>query len=319
MSDLQALVASELDRPAPAAASALADAIRARHGDAVASVVFYGSCLRKNTPEGVLDFYVLVDGYRSALGSRWQSALGAALPPNVYYLEAECPSGTVRCKYAVISSDDFARCVSASATHPYIWARFSQPALIAWARNDAARDHVVECAARAVITFVQRLVVFLPARGRVQRFSFAALWQSSLQRTYGTEFRSEQPESIRGLYEADAERYDRAAALALDVLVEEKWLDAARQRPNAVEVEMPPMRRRLACWRWKLLRPVCKVQVFFRLIKTAFTFGDWVPYVLWKVERHSGIHIEPTERQRKHPLIYGWPVVVKLLRSGALR
>jgi len=52
---LAALVGAELDRPAPEAAGHLATEIRRRHGDAVAAVVFYGSCLRKQTAEGVLD------------------------------------------------------------------------------------------------------------------------------------------------------------------------------------------------------------------------------------------------------------------------
>ena len=56
-----------------------------------------------------------------------------------------------------------------------------------------------------------------------------------------------------------------------------------------------------------------------RLLKTAFTFGDWVPYVLWKLERHTGRRIEPSERQRRHPLIFGWPIILPLLLRRNLR
>ena len=86
-----------------------------------------------------------------------------------------------------------------------------------------------------------------------------------------------------------------------------------------VEVEMPPRRRRLARWRWSLLRPVAKATMLLRLLKTAFTFGDWLPYALWKLERHSGVRIEPTERQRAHPLIFGWPVIARVLFTRTLR
>ena len=51
-----------------------------------------------------------------------------------------------------------------------------------------------------------------------------------------------------------------------------------------------------------------------RLIKSALTFGDWLPYALWKLNRHSGVTIELTERQRRHPLIFGWPVLIRLIR-----
>ena len=86
---LHDLVADELLAPVPPAALALAEAIRARHEGAISSVVFYGSCLRKSTHEGVLDFYVLVDSYRAAHGPGWLAASNALLPPSVFYLETE--------------------------------------------------------------------------------------------------------------------------------------------------------------------------------------------------------------------------------------
>ena len=52
--DLAQQVRGELARPAPDAAVRLSAAIRERLGDATAAVVFYGSCLRKDTDEGVL-------------------------------------------------------------------------------------------------------------------------------------------------------------------------------------------------------------------------------------------------------------------------
>ena len=71
--DLAQLVHHELARTAPSAAQRLTDAIRERVGPAVAAIVFYGSCLRKQTSEGVLDFYVLVDDYASASSARSRS------------------------------------------------------------------------------------------------------------------------------------------------------------------------------------------------------------------------------------------------------
>jgi hypothetical protein len=55
------------------------------------------------------------------------------------------------------------------------------------------------------------------------------------------------------------------------------------------------------------------------LLKSAATFGDWLPYVLWKLERHGGTRIELTDRQRRHPLIWGWPVLWRVLRRRDLR
>ena len=106
-------IAEELDCPAPAAARFLTDAILERHGDTVAAVLFYGSCLREDTHEGVLDFYVLVDSYRDAYPSRYLRVVNALVPPNVFFLSRDSELGTLRCKYAVISLADFERGVGA--------------------------------------------------------------------------------------------------------------------------------------------------------------------------------------------------------------
>jgi len=318
---LLAMVEAEVAKPASDAARRLSDEIRARHGDAVASVLFYGSCLRKDNHEGVLDFYVLVDSYLEAYDGRRGLSIGnAILPPNVFYLELPTDDlGTLRTKYAVVSSAQFAKLVSPACLHPYIWARFAQPSLLVYVRDEEARDHAVRCAAQAVVTLVQRLAPFLPATGRTQRFSLAAFWQSAFGRTYGAERRPESDDSIRGIYAADSERYDAAAANALAILAEQGVIEEVSRRASAVEVTMSPLRRFGARLRWRLCGPIAKALAMGRLIKTAKTFGDWVPYVVWKIERHTGTRLQLTERQREHPLIFAWPVFWRLLTRGDLR
>ena len=71
--------------------------------------------------------------------------------------------------------------------------------------------------------------------------------------------------------------------------------------------------------RWRAMRGVSRALGLVRLFKTAFTFGDWVPYVLWKLERHAGHEIQLTERQRRHPLIFAWPIILPLLVRRNLR
>ena len=288
-------------------------AIRARYGGGVAAVLFYGSCLRKETHEGVLDFYVMVDSYRSCYDSRRLAWLNAAVPPNVFYLELASEFGTLRAKCAVLSRRHFQRAVSRRAMSPYIWARFAQPSLAVYTRDDDARDIVVHCAASAIATLVQRLSAFLPAKAQTQRFSLAALWHEAFRRTYSAELRTESPETVRGNYEADPERYDYVGAEALALLEARGWLKRVSTRGKAVEVKMSRLRRLCTRWRWHLLRPVWKLVALIRLVKNAGTFGDWLPYVLWKLERHTGTVIELSDRQRRHPLVFGWPVVMRLL------
>jgi hypothetical protein len=312
-------VAEELGRPVPPATRVLRDAILERHGECVRAVLFYGSCLRRQTHEGVLDFYVLVDGYRSAYSSIYLAAINTLVPPNVFFLSRETEQGTLRCKYAVISARDFERGLSPSSLHPYLWARFCQPAALVYARDDESRRFAASCCAQAVLTGMRRLAVFLPARGRSQRFSSSALWQETFRRTYASELRTESEETVRSNYEADPDRYHTVAALALSQLQQDGWLEVVTQHGPAFAVEMRPMRRRLARLRWHLERPFCKTLALVRLMKNAATFGDWVPYILWKIERHTGTRPELSERQRKHPFLFGWPILARLLWRREIR
>jgi len=62
-----------------------------------------------------------------------------------------------------------------------------------------------------------------------------------------------------------------------------------------------------------------KALSLLRLAKAVFTFRGGVDYILWKLERHSGVKIEASERVRRHPLIYGWGLAWRLYRQGILR
>lgn len=316
--DLGQLVAGELSRPAPEAAQHLADEIRRRHGQAVAAVVFYGSCLRKRTHEGVLDFYVLVDSYREAYRSRVLAWANAALPPNVFYLESENPLGTLRSKYAVVSTRDFERGAASEALQPGTWARFCQPAALVYARDEAARQMLFRAVAASVLTALQQGLSLLPAQDEILRFRFDEFWRNTLRETYATEMRSEAPETIHGVYLAAPERFDRAARLGLDALAERGWLRWRSDQDLAV-VTLAAAHRRRAARAWKLRKPLRKAVYLIGLLKSAATFGDWLPYVLWKLEHHTGTRIEITDRQRRHPLIWGWPVFWRVLRQRTLR
>src|SRR3546814_16210902 len=81
----------------PIAASS--EAARARHGDAVAAVIFYGSCRRIGSDEGkVVDLYLVVDGYRAPYGSGLRALFNRVLPPNAFYLENRFDGRRVRAK-----------------------------------------------------------------------------------------------------------------------------------------------------------------------------------------------------------------------------
>jgi hypothetical protein len=316
---LRERVAQELREPVRPNVAWLAEQIRERHGDAVLGVLFYGSCLRKQTDEGVLDFWVVVDDYAAAHARRSHAWLNRIAPPNVYYLERDHEGTTLRTKYGVLDREAFDRGTCLSAWHPYIWARFAQPTRLLCCRDGEARAFFERAVAEATITLVGRLVCLLPAHGRRLRFSLPALWQEAFRRTYDCERRPESEESIRDLYRQDEARYDELASLAIPILAERGHFASATPHPRSFEVEIPEQRQRAQRLRWRAMRPLARALGLMRLLKTAFTFGDWVPYVLWKLERHTGRRIEPSERQRRHPLIFGWPIILPLLLRRNLR
>jgi hypothetical protein len=311
-------LAREQAEPVPEAVAELAAELARRHGPCVAAVAFYGSCLRKRTNEGVLDFYVVVDDYRSAHASRAMALANAWLPPSVFYCEWPHAGETLRTKYAVISTRDLLRGAGPDSLDCRIWARFCQPVAIAFARDDAARRTLVEVAVRSCRTFVERAWPVLPEREGCARFTAEALFQAGFGETYRAELRSERPETVRQLYAASAPRYEAVARDALEALAG-RGRATVRETPAGFELRARPGERRRARLAWRLRRPVAKALAVAGLLKTAFTFGDWVPYVLWKIERHTAVRVEVSERQRRHPLIFGWPVILRVLRDGIFR
>ncbi|MBW1980227.1 MAG: hypothetical protein JRJ12_03315, partial [Deltaproteobacteria bacterium] len=56
-----------------------------------------------------------------------------------------------------------------------------------------------------------------------------------------------------------------------------------------------------------------------RLLKAAFTFEDGLEYVLWKIERHSGVKVEVSRRLQQHPLLAAAVLSWRLYRRKAFR
>jgi hypothetical protein len=315
-----ALIREELFRPAPPAAEAFVEELRRRHGPALAAVLFYGSCLRRGSDEGVLDFYALVDDYRGAYASRALALANAALPPNVFYLELEHDGARLRAKYAVFSLRDFARAMRPEALRTGTWARFCQPVLAAYTRDDATREALVAALLAALRTAVLRGLALLPGDGDTRIAHPEALWSALFRETYATELRPERDENVKALYAADPQRYADALAAACASLADEGLLRSAERDGDGVwhltaASGLLARTRRHA----RVRRPLAKGAAVLQLLKSALTFGDWLPYALWKLERHTGTHLEPTARQRRHPFVFGWPLIARVLWKRELR
>jgi len=311
---LLALVDEELRTPVSRASLAMSDALRTRYGDAVLGIVYYGSCFRTGTEEdGILDIFILVDDYRSVYSKRTPAIANKLLPPNVFYYEMDFEGNTLRTKYAVITLDQFAQRASPSCFHTFFWARFAQPCALTYVRDDTVRLKIVTTFSRAIETFITRVVPLLP-----QRFDPETLWRVGLSASYRTELRPESPGASAHLVQKNLARYRAVTALTL---AQRADIKSCGNGPNAEEysASIPPLRRWISRQTWRLRRPQGKIINLLRIMKAAFTFDGGVDYVLWKIERHSGVKVEATPMLRRHPLLTCWPTVWRLYRAGAFR
>ncbi|HYQ92689.1 MAG TPA: hypothetical protein VES89_11610, partial [Candidatus Competibacteraceae bacterium] len=218
----------------------------------------------------------------------------------------------VRAKYAVLSLNDLQRGVQ-HWFQSYLWGRFAQPTGLLYACNEAVARQIVQALAQAVMTFVDRTLPLVKPD-----FDAAELWQTGLAYSYRTELRAERPERTRQLLTASQDYYEQVTRTALSVgsPVVRRINGNGPRRYHADMTESERRRCRLA---WRIRQVQGKLLSLLRLMKAAFTFRGGVDYILWKLERHSGVKIELTPRQRRHPLLFGWSAVWRLYRQGVFR
>ncbi|MBK8157803.1 MAG: hypothetical protein IPK59_03080 [Rhodospirillaceae bacterium] len=298
---LAALIADELHVPVGAAARAMAEFCRGRHGDAALGVLFYGSCLRQPDQmltESLLDFYVIVDDYATAYDNRILAWVNALLPPNVFYVEMPWEGGQLRAKYAVMSLHQFLAGCQPSARNVSIWARFCQPVRLIWSRGTDTDAALADALAQACRTMFGNS---LPLLDRHEEMDSVTVWQRGFQATYAAELRAGSSDRALAIVAADEGRYRRIGDLLLPAM------------------RAQSLTREAALRNWRGRRALGKSLNYLRLIKAAFTFDGAVDYVMWKVRRHSGVTIPVSDWQRRHPLLAAPGLAWKLYRRGAFR
>lgn len=303
-------VAAQSARPVPAALHWLSERMRARFGPGVAGVILYGSCLRSEQPTaGLVDLYVVVDAYRAVYDAHLLRWLNALLPPNVFYHEfADSDGATLRAKCAVLSLEDLERGTT-QWFHSYVWGRFAQPVYLVYARDATARVRIERSLAAAVMTLLECALPCLP-----ERFDSETCWLRALALSYAAELRPESPGRAAELVHHALGDYRRRTAAAASGL---SWLAAVGE--DAYINRMPPRARRSRRWAWRMRRAQGRVLSVLRLMKSMLTFDNGIDYLAWKLARHSGAALELTPLQRRYPLLFGWRVLWRLLRQGALR
>lgn len=290
----------------------LLEEIRRKHGPALLAILVYGSWLRGKR-DTMLDFYVLVEDYHT-LDSTWQGWLCRLLPPNVYHIhhQAKDADNSVhesRAKYALLTLNRFRHAMQHDF-HSYFWARFAQPCEVLYARDEAVETVLTEAFKAASATFLRRV---LPAME--DDFTSSELWTRGLFLTYQCELRTESSNRGDSIYDFNPEYYDGVTRFFARDNKTISFAETDGQYHN----QCSNFSRNLSRLTWWLRRIQGKLLSVLRLSKAALTFNEPLQYLLWKIERHTGIYIEPTPRQLKYPLIFAWPLLWRLRRRGAFR
>lgn len=291
------------------------DELKAHFGTALDAILLYGSCLRaQEIADGVADFYVIVDSYSHAYQQKRLQLFNTWLPPNVFYLEVtRAENGqtrTFRAKYAVLSMADFEK-GNRDWFHSYLWARFAQPVRLLYVRSKTERDRIHVSLAQAVLKFLRST---LPVSG-TGTVDVEGIWTRGLSLTYAAELRPERETRARLLAQLNLDDFTRLTRLASPAMAEKLTaLEEGRYQCHYTDRES-----RRARWHWQLRRWQGRVLSVLRLTKALFTFNNALDYAAWKIERHTGVHVEITPALRRHPVLWGCKVFGELVRRGVVR
>lgn len=307
---LAARLRAELLTPVPHPVRELAAQLAARAGGGAVAVLYYGSTLRTNALDGMLDFYVLLDRTAAWPGSRLAALANRVLPPNVGYVEGSFGGVALRAKFAVVSMAQFEQRVAGRSVDTTMWARFCQPCRCVWQRSDGDGQRVIAAVRDATITAARWAAVLGPAQG-----TSAGFWAALFARTYVAELRVETGDRSQGIVAADGERYDALLPLA--------WSAGGvrfESMPGGVLRPVLDARARARQLRqWARRQRWGKPLNILRLCKAAFTFDGGADYVVWKIERHRGVRLELSPWQRRFPLLAAPGIYWQLRRRGILR
>ncbi|MCL5775967.1 hypothetical protein M1105_02990 [Limibaculum sp. FT325] len=293
--EVGALIEAAADRPLSGDAAAMAAHLATRPG--VLAVLFYGNMLRDVGAAGLLDFYCLTARDADWSGPGLAALAGRLMPPNVYHVELAGQAGAIHAKVAVMRLDAFRARMRAESWDTTLWARFSQPVVLAHASDAAARAAVLDALAAAA-----EAAAWWAAHVAPDGADWRGAWGALYARTYGAELRVEGAGRAGAILDAHPAHFGGLHAALI----------APSPAPDAAA-------RARAARMWARRRRVGKLLNAARLTKAAATFRGGLAYALSKVERHTGRPVELRSWQRRWPALAAPVVFARLLWQRRLR
>jgi len=283
-----AALAASVEAPVRRFAARLAEAAETR------AVLFYGSNLRTGSLEGVLDFYVLLDG-----------PIESGIWPRVSYHEWDTGEQVLRTKVATMTLATFRAAAAGELLDTTIWARFVQPAALVWSRDAEAAQATVEAIAGAAITAGRLAVALGPEQASAEDY-----WRGLFRATYAAEFRVEKAGREESILAANRDHFSGLLPLALAAGGIDFSQSGAFLHPRLPQGE----RARLHRW-WRKRQRLGKPYNFVRLLRASTTFEGAARYAAWKIERHTGVPVPLTPWRERHPVLAAPGVLWRVWRA----
>lgn len=294
--------------------------LAAAAGPDLVALVFFGS--RKSgartDPWSAYDLFVVVEAHRpffealQAAGLCRRSpalmaAVSSVLPPSQVSvcLEGQGPL-PLRAKCSVLTLGQLRRETGPQRRDHFCVARLFQPTQLMQSRDARASELVLDAIENA-----HRATFEWARPGLAGVFDAESYTRRLLQLSMGSEIRPETGDRAAQLWDAQREYHRAVYPALLDELADRGQL---RRVAGGFELAHPATRlERLRGWayfRWSLLRAT------LRWAKHVVTFEDWLDYLVHKVERHrEGPPLELSARERRHPLVFLWPRLLRFLRE----
>jgi hypothetical protein len=286
-------------------------------GDNLAAVILFGSRLLGTSPDphSAADLFVVVEEYErfySDIGRRLparrragiMAALNRFLPPNIISVRdpGDLRAGT---KCFVISCGDLEVALSDGARDHFCRGRMMQQFQIVHARTPADGARLEERLLDARRLTLEWVPLYLP-----RRFSVLEYCRRMLERSYAGEIRPESKSRVGEVFEAQR----HYLILSYTRVLEDGVRGGRLEREDGLYhlVARPALRSRL---RWRLFFMGSKLRATLRWSKYMLTFDDWLDYIVRKVERRTGLHLELTPNERRWPIFLLWPKVFRVFRT----
>ena len=294
---------------------ALAERLVEEGGGQVRVVLLYGSQLLRAEPDrySAFDLVVIVREYGpfyqahessgKMLRPAWlMNLLARILPPNtIAFVPDEGRDVVAKC--LIISSRDFERALGRVTRDHFLLGRMVQNVGVVWAGSPQDSSWVKSELLGARTRVLSWMAPYL--EGPVDAKDFG---RRLLEVCYQGEVRPEAKDRFERIFDAQVDHFTNVFTPVLEEGVESGLLVREGDLYRLAGPVAASERRRLQRYFRR-----SKTRATLRWFKHMLTFANWLPYIVRKVERHSGKEIQLTRLEKKLPIVFLWPRAVQVL------